>query len=174
VPIKVPIDRDVACSACGYNLLGLQSDQSCPECGQPVETSARLADPLFPYHGMAAKTGWPMEAFMVVATAVSFAIGNRLKVRREESLREGKKPPNSTQVAVNAADICEAFGRHVRRRFGPNVPERLRALGIERSEDVGRIVFAMAEMGYFGLSNSDRSTDFDGLFTLESLLTPDQ
>ena len=34
-----PLNFDLTCAACGYNLRGLAAGGSCPECGQPVATS---------------------------------------------------------------------------------------------------------------------------------------
>jgi len=47
---RQPLDRDVACARCGYNLRGLLPDHFCPECGTPIERSLqgnvlRFADP---------------------------------------------------------------------------------------------------------------------------------
>jgi hypothetical protein len=49
--IPTTLDRDLFCFACGYNLRGLSSEGSCPECAAPVsksvqgETLAAAADP---------------------------------------------------------------------------------------------------------------------------------
>lgn len=47
---EAPLDRDVPCQRCGYNLRGLPRSGRCPECGMPVEMSLngdmlRYADP---------------------------------------------------------------------------------------------------------------------------------
>jgi uncharacterized repeat protein (TIGR04138 family) len=44
----------------------------------------------------------------------------------------------------------------------------LRFWRIERSEDVGEIVFALVEIGLLGASANDSRDDFDGLFTLDA------
>jgi hypothetical protein len=33
---SLPIDADLPCSGCNYNLKGLPTDANCPECGQPI------------------------------------------------------------------------------------------------------------------------------------------
>lgn len=39
---SVPIDADLPCSACDYNLKGLSADANCPECGQPMARTLRF------------------------------------------------------------------------------------------------------------------------------------
>ena len=39
---SVPIDADLPCSACEYNLKGLSADANCPECGQAVARTLRF------------------------------------------------------------------------------------------------------------------------------------
>ncbi len=48
----VELRRDVACSACGYNLRGLAVQGRCPECGQEVSVS--LAEYVVPDAGAVA------------------------------------------------------------------------------------------------------------------------
>lgn len=39
---SLPIDADLPCSACDYNLKGLSGDANCPECGQPIARTLRF------------------------------------------------------------------------------------------------------------------------------------
>jgi hypothetical protein len=41
-----PIDRDLHCASCGYNLRGLMTGRNCPECGQIISLTRSLDDPL--------------------------------------------------------------------------------------------------------------------------------
>ena len=38
-----PIETDLSCTGCGYNLRGLTAWHDCPECGTPVMDSLKLA-----------------------------------------------------------------------------------------------------------------------------------
>jgi hypothetical protein len=38
----LPIDADLPCSGCNYNLKGLTADANCPECGQPMSRTLRF------------------------------------------------------------------------------------------------------------------------------------
>jgi uncharacterized repeat protein (TIGR04138 family) len=50
---------------------------------------------------------------------------------------------------------------------GDDTPAVLRELGLRRSEDVGRILFALVDKGLARRHESDKESDFDGLFVLD-------
>jgi uncharacterized repeat protein (TIGR04138 family) len=57
--------------------------------------------------------------------------------------------------------------------FGPLAPLVMREWGVQKSEDVGSMVFSFIEIGYFGKSETDRIEDFsDGVDLQESLERP--
>ena len=171
-----PIDRDVPCLGCSYNLRGLTIVHRCPECDHPALRSYLLAisggEPWRRLPGgrlvldmgkvrstLSAATGYPANAIRFVATCIV------------QASRVGGDPSDAPPVmcARPLRDMIRAvaiahFGAAERARAG------LRDLGLERSEDVGCIVAALVEAGLVTAADGESPSDFEGLFTLETLI----
>jgi uncharacterized repeat protein (TIGR04138 family) len=94
--------------------------------------------------------------------AVSFVLETTSYARKHVSL-DG--------AHVGARLFCHAFRDYARLRFGGE--ERaigaLAGMGIRRSEDVGRIVFALVDAKRIMAAPEDSLEQFAGLFTVENL-----
>jgi uncharacterized repeat protein (TIGR04138 family) len=100
-----------------------------------------------PVFELAEEIGCPAGAILFLG-AFAFA----MKQRRQEN--EG--PPEQ----MTAREYCELLLRW----RGDDTPAILRELGLWRSEDVGRILFAMIEKRLARRRESDSEADFAGLF----------
>ncbi len=74
-----PLDQDVPCLVCGYNLRGLRTDGRCPECGTPVGRSLhgnyfRFAGPAY-VRTLARGMSLVLWGFLLPIIAVIVAIG---------------------------------------------------------------------------------------------------
>jgi uncharacterized repeat protein (TIGR04138 family) len=155
------VTRDIACVGCLYNLRGLPVRHQCPECGRPIADTLeparlepeRYAHPHDKAEQFAAEHGFAPEAVSLVIDAMLDAVAD---------LAEGEH--------ATARQIADAFVEAARARFwdAPAVPA-IEGWGIRRSEDVGRIVFAMVRAGWFAPSTGDREEDFNGLFVTSKL-----
>jgi uncharacterized repeat protein (TIGR04138 family) len=66
-------------------------------------------------------------------------------------------------VHVSAREFCD----HLLHSCGSESAATLRAYGLRRSEDIGRVVFGLINAGMGRPSESDSEADFQGLFALE-------
>jgi uncharacterized repeat protein (TIGR04138 family) len=75
--------------------------------------------------------------------------------------RSGLKRERRGQVT--AQQLCSAI-LETAKDYGPSHVATLQAAGIERSEDIGRIVFSLIEQGMLSKQAGESITDFAGLF----------
>jgi len=87
------------------------------------------------------------RGYLFVLAALEFAQG-RLPVRRHLS-------------GVELAWACRDFGLQ---QFGLLAPSVLGYWGISTTEDLGRIVFALIDVGLLARQDSDRLEDFDAVY----------
>ena len=171
-----PIDRDLACANCGYNLRSLPVTHRCPECEFPVLRSylavvAAIPNPVGrkplgisdrkAIHFLADLLGCHVHAVTFVRACVDIAW-------RGSGAPEGRVPHASAKL------VCAAVRDLALAHFGgpTRAGERLRDLQLLRSEDVGRVVAALVEAGLVSPSEHDSPADFHGVFTLETLFPP--
>jgi uncharacterized repeat protein (TIGR04138 family) len=171
MPNAPPITADAFCHACRYNLRGLTLDDRCPECGELVASSVRLTvrlprpndgahaagqrELIDRLHATAEIAGCPGDAVMLVFLAMQY-VGQR----------DGAHD-------LSARAICAAVRDYTKYAFGGEggAIVELASRTIHRSEDVGRIVFAMVEAQVFRASDGDSPDQFQDLFTLDTLFT---
>jgi uncharacterized repeat protein (TIGR04138 family) len=106
---------------------------------------------LQPLYEVAQEMGWPAGRVLFVISALS---GARTKRQRERGGDAGH---------MTARDYCE----YLLSCRGDDTPAVLRELGLQRSEDVGRVVFALVKKGLVRRQESDAESDFEGLFVLD-------
>ena len=80
--------------------------------------------------------------------------GARTKRQRERGGEAGH---------MTAREYCE----YLLTCRGDDTPAVLRELGLRRSEEVGRIMFALVKKGLVRCNESDSESDFNGLFVLD-------
>ncbi len=106
---------------------------------------------LQPIYEVAQEMGCPTGTVLFVLGVLSDA---RKKRQRERGDNAG---------SMTASEYCE----YLLRCRGDDTLAVLRELGLQRSEDVGRVVFALIEKGVIRRQESDAESDFAGLFVLD-------
>ena len=164
------IQSDLPCRACGYNLRGLPVEHVCPECGEPTaRTVAEAPASRFP-EGADLRHARRAMRFMPAAESAGCSVDGVMFVF--DALNSAHWLLAAfTGSHMNAVQACGCVRAHALRYFNDAAEARdlLAEWGIRRSEDVGRIVFALVHQGLLRASPEDSPSDFDGLFTLETL-----
>ncbi len=168
---SLPIDFDLPCGSCRYNLRGLTLQSECPECGALVEVTwlraesrdekSVLSDPRLLQAGMQSATTSLACAFIMRALEHAFLASRADLARRSDG------------QSIGAREICQAvrdLAQEQAHRSGA-AGKYLERIGITCSEDVGRIMWALAEHEMVQVEANDRQSDFDNLFTLETLFS---
>jgi uncharacterized repeat protein (TIGR04138 family) len=166
------ITLDFPCNACGYNLRGLPTNGECRQCGRPVSNTlwAAIAGATPEQKGsflrlrrhwlekVAHEVGYPLSAVSLIVDAMAH-------IRRRNPGSADR--PNS----IAAREICLSLRDYAVARFRGTgaAMEALRQRDIRGSEDVGKIVWALADAGLIVSRLTDSRGDFSGLFTLETL-----
>lgn len=68
---------------------------------------------------------------------------------------------------VTGVELARACRDHALEQFGLMSQPVLRHWGIRRTEDIGRIVFALVEVGLLVTQTTDREEDFRGVFDFD-------
>ena len=172
-----PIDRDVECTKCRYNLRTLAVTSRCLECGFPVLRS-------FIGHEAGVVRGGLVDAERVTDTAMRVlasllgrnrdAIGFVLLANQNAARKAVPDVPRfiPRRVHVSAAELCRELASVVLEHFG-NLEDALDTMKfwrIERSEDVGRIVAGLVEAGLIMPGENDSPADFVNACVFEEIL----
>ena len=85
----------------------------------------------------------------------------------------GDKPGAGQDRHVNGQQLCLGLRDYAVHRYGLLARTVLQRWGISRTEDFGRIVFALIEAGILRRSDDDSAEDFRGVFEFdEAFATP--
>ena len=110
---------------------------------------------------VAAQTRYPLDAFHFVRRGLDYTVHQAHP--EPNKLTEQERHVSGAQLSWGLRDFAiEQYGRLAR--------TVLRRWRITRTEDFGRIVFAMVEAGLMQATESDTMRDFDGVFDLEAAL----
>jgi uncharacterized repeat protein (TIGR04138 family) len=179
VDADTPIQADTPCLQCGYNLRALAVTARCPECGYPALRGVLRA--------AVVAEGRARDGVHIVRRATELVA--RLLRRNVDSVRFVRRAclaaierePDATSNAgvpraAGARAVCErlrdlALEHYLSRE---EATATFRFWRIDRSEDVGEIVFALVEIGLLAASKDDSRDDFNGLFTIGELFSPDR
>lgn len=94
------------------------------------------------------------------------ALGHTVKILERE---------NDDDRHVNGRELLSGFRDLAVLEFGPMAAFVIRDWGLERSEDVGNMVYNLIGVGYFGRNETDSIDDFsDGVDLMEALRRPFQ
>lgn len=71
---------------------------------------------------------------------------------------------------LHASELAEGVLELAHEEFGPLAAEVMQNWGLETTEDIGQIVFALVEKGVMKAREEDRREDFENLFALSERL----
>jgi uncharacterized repeat protein (TIGR04138 family) len=103
-----------------------------------------------PYYEAAQEIGCPTETVLLVMRAL------------RNAPRKSWRGPGGEIRHITAREYCD----FLLRCRGDDTPAILRELGLRRSEDVGRVLYALIKRGLARRQDSDSESDFEGLFDI--------
>jgi len=134
---------------------------------------------------------YSLDAYLFVLEALSFAqetmgLGQEPAAEELEPLhgeepapRGGKtrsRPRRERRQAerhVSGQELCEAARQYGQQQYGYLAPTVLATWGIHRTDDIGRIVFNMIEIGQMRKTRSDKLEDFCDVFPFRDAFARD-
>jgi uncharacterized repeat protein (TIGR04138 family) len=91
---------------------------------------------------------------------------NFLREALDFTLKERKKDTGQSGH-VSGQQLLDGIRRFALKQFGPMVPSVLEYWGIRRTEDFGKMVFALVDVGIFGKTETDSIEDFRDVYSFE-------
>lgn len=108
---------------------------------------------------------YPLDAFQFVREGLSYTVSNLFPDHESEGLAGSGRHVTGQQLCLGLRDYAiEQFGL-----MAPTVLEHWR---IRRTEDFGRIVFAMIEHGLMSKTEEDTLDDFRGVYDFAEVFSP--
>lgn len=101
---------------------------------------------------------YSLEAFAFVQEGLRYTV-ERAAAREELEPSEGRH--------VSGQELCLGLREYAIREYGMLAKTVLNSWGIRRTEDFGRIVFALVETGILRKSDEDALGDFVGVFDFD-------
>lgn len=87
-----------------------------------------------------------------------------LREALDATVKALKKPAEGPERHVSGRELCEGFRDLALQEFGPLALTVLNTWGIQRTEDLGEIVFNLVETGKLGKTEKDDRKDFAGVY----------
>lgn len=82
------------------------------------------------------------------------------------TMKERKKASGQSGH-VSGQQLLDGIRRFALKQYGPMVPSVLEYWGIQRTEDFGKMVFALVDVGVFGKTEQDSLEDFRDVYSFE-------
>jgi hypothetical protein len=152
-----PMDYDLSCVRCGYNLRGLFASGRCPECGAPIVTSLlAMLNALPPdlrdeADALVRATIAPAAARAELAPqAVLFALDGWLRAVGELEWPSADDPPPPERTRRwQATRLLRAIARFAVLQFGDagEAIGQLRNWKLAGCESIARLIFSLIEQG---------------------------
>lgn len=114
---------------------------------EPTKTVEQLADD---------SGKFPADAFHFVREGLQFTL--------ERMAGDGQ----SCQQHISGEDLCWGLRDYALKRWGLLAPAVLQSWNVKRTEDFGKIVFAMVETGWMAKNDSDTIDDFNRVYDFEA------
>ncbi len=101
---------------------------------------------------------YSLEAFAFVQEGLRFTV-------EEAAEREALEPSEGRHVS--GQELCLGLREHAVREYGQLARTVLNSWGVRRTDDFGRIVFALVETGILRKSDDDSLGDFASVFDFD-------
>jgi uncharacterized repeat protein (TIGR04138 family) len=86
----------------------------------------------------------------------------------DDSAKLFRRPARGRARHVTGKELLEAFRRRALSEFGPMARRVLKTWGLDRTEDVGEIVFNLVGFGVLGKTPEDSRADFENAYSFDS------
>jgi uncharacterized repeat protein (TIGR04138 family) len=128
---------------------------------QPSESSSPRKQPPS-LHEIARTTRYPVEAFAFVRRGLDYTV---------HSTHENVEDLSDEQRHVSGKQLCQGLRDYAVDQYGNLARTILKRWNIHRTEDFGRIVFAMVQSGLMQATENDTIGDFDSVFDFDGAFT---
>jgi uncharacterized repeat protein (TIGR04138 family) len=91
---------------------------------------------------------YPAEAYLFVREVLEF------------TSRSLKKPARGPARHITGVELSDGMRRYALQEFGPITRTVLASMGINRTEDLGELVYNLVNYGFLGKTDEDRKSDF--------------
>jgi len=117
-------------------------------------------------HDMLCKAGpYPLEAYNFVREGLSFTV---------QRLHEHPETMSDHDRHISGQDLCLGLRDFAIEQYGLMAPIVMSHWHVKRTEDFGRIVFAMVDAGLMSKTDEDTIDDFRGVFDFHEAFNRDQ
>lgn len=113
-----------------------------------------------PLAQVVSETKYPVDAFHFVRHSLDYAM--RVAHQNPYELPERERHMSARQLSEGILEFAIL-------QFGPHARATLQGWNIYSSDDVGQIVYAMVDGGLMQVNEDDLASDFDSLFTLDTV-----
>ncbi|MCE2882445.1 MAG: hypothetical protein LW636_08830 [Planctomycetaceae bacterium] len=122
-------------------------------------------------HIIATAGSYPAEAFDFVRGGLAHTV-ERVHTHARQQMALGMAEPDSNHVT--GQQLCLGLRDFAIEQYGMLAPVVLRHWNISRTDDFGRIVYAMIEGGVMSKTADDSFDDFCGVFDFEEAFSASQ
>lgn len=132
---------------------------------QPKNHEAVNAKPIDWKRMTAAAGPYPVEAFQFVREGLSFT---------SQRIHQGIENLTEAERHISGQQLCIGLRDFAIQQYGLLAPTVLRHWNVHRTDDLGRIVFAMIDEGMMSKTDDDTIEDFRAVFDFEEAFNGDQ
>lgn len=118
---------------------------------------------------------YSLKGYQLVSEALSFTVQQlSCGALSADKRYEGKRHPDGdvSRIHVSGHELVEGFRQFVIRQYGALALSVLKDCGIEKTEDIGDIVFLLVEGGVWGRQECDTREEFANGFDFTEAFSP--
>ena len=117
---------------------------------------------------LASRGPYPIEAYQFIREGLEYSVG---RVQASSRDIHGASPPEGNHVT--GQQLCMGLLDFAIFRYGMLAPAVLERWRIHRTDDFGRMVFAMIDVGIMAKTPSDSIEDFRSVYDFAEVFSPD-
>lgn len=117
---------------------------------------------------LAERGPYPLEAYQFIREGLEYAVS-----RVQAGHRDGPGAGNPEGNHVTGQQLCMGLLDFAIARYGMLAPAVLERWRIHRTDDFGRMVFAMIDVGIMAKTPSDSLEDFRSVYDFAEVFSPD-